>query len=546
MRLRMVLGTTTLGLALVAACSGSSPSSSAEGDAGGGGDATTDHASGNPEASPPVDGGATDATADSTAPDVAVGDVVAPTETGVADAHDANPANDANPGSDASDASDASDGSVDAPPEAAATCTGLDPTFGTQGIVTLPSPPDPNPQSPSGMVLQPDGKIVVIGAVPAGSQANSQLVAIARYGSDGSLDATFGNSGRVVLAPIAGSTYVYGTSLALQPDGRILVAGYDRASGGVTTPFLLRLDAIGGLDTSFGTAGYAAAPAPNVSFSKILLRPSTGAILAVGSRGTTQHQYAVAQYTASGALDTAFGTGGFVTTALAGDANSFAAALQADGKLIVGGEDTVAVDGGYAYPIQLARYTTAGTLDPTFGTAGLTSPPSLGASGPIAVTGVVVQSTGAIVATLYPYFGGPSSDFFVTRYTPSGQMDTTFGTNGVTQTHFADARSFTVDVSLLAGDAVLVSGIVEPAADASVGASQGILGLARYTAGGAPDTTFGTGGTVVLPIPGEKFAYMQGQVLQPDHKLVAALSSGSRNTADGGIIWVMNLLRYCP
>jgi uncharacterized delta-60 repeat protein len=515
MSLRLVLGTTMLGLAAVAACSGSSGSNGAASDAGGTSDATAhDGAPGNPEASPSADTGIADATADTTAHDGASGD--------------AGPA---------SDGGSPDTGAADAPPS----CTGLDPTFGTQGIVTRASPPDPDPQSPTSLVLQHDGKIVVLGSVPSGSQPNTQLIVVARYGTDGSPDPTFGNAGLVTLAPSAGA--LTGSSLALQPDGRILVAGYGETSG-VTSPFLLRLDTVGGLDTSFGAAGYAAAPAANVSFDKILLRPSTGAILVVGSSGTTQHRFLVAQYTATGALDATFGSGGFVTTAFAGDASAFSAALQPDGKLVVGGEDTVPVDGGWIYPIELARYTTAGALDSTFGSGGTTSPPNLGASGPIAVTSLTLQSTGAIVAALYPYLGGPNSDFFVTRYTPAGQVDTTFGTNGMTQTHFADARSFPVDMSLLAGDALLLGGVVEPAKDAGVGAGSVILGLARYTAGGALDTTFGSGGTVFLPVPGEN-AFDQGQILQPDHKLLVAMSSAARGP-DGGVGWAMNLLRYCP
>lgn len=505
---RVVLGATVLGLAPFAGCSSSSGTGSPATDAGG--TDGTSHLDGTGgEAAPPAEAGGTESGAD-------VG-----TESGA----------------DANAETGVTDAGADVQGTPACTVVGFDPTFGTAGTVQRPTPPDPVPENGHNIALQADGKILVAGI----SRANGAELLVARYGTDGSPDTTFGTGGIVTLTPSAGTTVAVG-SIVVQPDAKILVSGTLVGGAVQVAPFLLRLGAAGALDTTFGTAGYAAAPATptNAQLSKLLLRPN-GSIVVLGGGGVpTQAQYLVAQYTASGVLDTTFGTGGVTTTALAGTAqNVVDALLQPDGLIVAAGGDGYHNDaGGYTYLLELVRYTTSGSLDTGFGTGGITSPPSLG-TGAFYVISVARQSTGAIVAALYTS-GTPSPAFYVLRYTPTGQLDTSFGTSGIARAPFPATPTYALHVDVLAGDALLVTGVATATQDAS--SSQG-LGIARFTAGGSLDTTFGNGGTMMVTLPA--VATATATVQQPDQQVVVAATSTS-TAADGGTSRSLDLARYCP
>lgn len=431
--------------------------------------------------------------------------------------------------------------SGDAPAEAAPVCKGeLDPSFGDLGVLQSATPPSPVPSN-NAMVLQPDGRIVVLGYVPS----NTALVVVGRYNPDGSPDTTFGSGGFVTFSPTPNDNAP--TALALQPDGRIVVGG-TTYPGGLTAPnsFLFRLDSVGGLDTSFGTAGIAS-PFVGGAFDALVVRPTDGSILAIGAtgdQGTSTQQVLVAQYTSAGTLDTSFGNQGSATVPFAGNAYFNCGALQPDGMLVVAGEDTVPVDGGYSSPLQVARFTSGGALDPNFGTGGLTAPLDLGPGTPTAVITLVVQSTGGIVASLFPDYTSQNRDFYLARFTPAGQLDSTFGTQGVAKTPFAGARSFAQTLSLLPGDALIAGGVVEPLTDAGLTTGATVVGLARYTANGAPDTTFGSSGMVVLPLTGQG-DFAVSQVLLPDQKVLIA-SSTAFHGADGALEEELEFFKYCP
>src|SRR5207249_11295173 len=128
---------------------------------------------------------------------------------------------------------------------------GLDAGFGTGGKVTTPigSVDD----EACALVLEPDGKLVAAGYSDRGS---NNAVALVRYNANGSLDTSFGTGGKVTTA--IGSVDDEGFALVLQPDGKLVAAGY--TSGGNGTDFaLVRYIADGSLDRSVGTGGQVAA-----------------------------------------------------------------------------------------------------------------------------------------------------------------------------------------------------------------------------------------------------------------------------------------------
>jgi uncharacterized delta-60 repeat protein len=187
--------------------------------------------------------------------------------------------------------------------------------------------------------VQGDGKIVAAGA----SQilGGYQDVAVVRYTSAGSLDATFGTGGKVTT-PI-GSVYDEANSVVLQDDGKIVVAGY--SDNGSNFDFaVVRYNTDGSLDTTFDTDGKVTTPigSDDDEANSVVLQ-SDGKIVAAGySDNGTDKDYAIVKYTSSGSLDTTFGTGGKVTTVIGSSSNNaLSVVLQGDGKIVVAGNSRI-------------------------------------------------------------------------------------------------------------------------------------------------------------------------------------------------------------
>jgi len=187
-----------------------------------------------------------------------------------------------------------------------------------------------------------------------------------------------------------------------------------------------------------------------------------------------------------GTLDPSFGTGGKALTDL-GDNSAGAqinavvsdAALQSNGDIVVSGN------------FGLVRYLPSGTLDTSFGTNGL-------ATTTRTATGLAIEPDGDYLAAVAGTTASGVSAFEVTRFTPAGQLDPTFGTAGVVTTAFPNASDGAI------ADAVLV----EPNGDILVGGQANVPGtsrnepvvtdgaLAMYNSNGTLDTSFGSGGLV--------------------------------------------------
>jgi uncharacterized delta-60 repeat protein len=249
------------------------------------------------------------------------------------------------------------------------------------------------------LALQPDGKTVIAGLFFGVD--DRRRIALARVNADGSVDTTFGEN----LAGVDGSV----ASLAIQPDGKILVAGSFPTINGVARGNIARVNADGSTDTSFG-AGLAGT---NVGIQALALQPD-GKIL-IGGFFTSVNGVSVnriARLNADGSLDTGFGNG------LAGANNPVSAiALQSDGKIVIGGTFT-SVNGTAV--TRLARLNADGTLDGTF------APNLTGAS----VSVVLVQSDGKIViGGSFSQIGGqPRAN--IGRLNADGSLDAGFG-NGL-------------------------------------------------------------------------------------------------------------------
>jgi uncharacterized delta-60 repeat protein len=302
------------------------------------------------------------------------------------------------------------------------------------------------------IAVQPDGKVLVGGT----ATTTTDDFALVRYNRDGTLDTSFGSGGRVTT-DFAGAGDV-GRSIALQADGRILMAGY--ASNGATADFaLVRYNADGSLDTSFGIGGKVLTAVGDSDDQAlcIAVQPD-GKIVVGGTSYNSTWDFALARYNADGTLDTSFSGDGTVITAVdSGFDGGFSVAIQPDGRIVLGGSSIDS--GGTIRRFSIARYTTTGALDTSFSGDGrlLTD---VGASVDQAYA-IALQSDGRILQAGYS-FNGDNNDFSLVRYTVTGALDPTFSGDGevitpVTGSGADIARSLAVQRWILASAATASS-----------------------------------------------------------------------------------------
>src|SRR6185295_5267343 len=163
-----------------------------------------------------------------------------------------------------------------------------------------------------GVAVEPDGDIVVAGSTETSSDQQSSDFAITRYKSDGSLDTTFGAGGRVVTDFAGGLDQA--RTVLIQPDGRIVVAGFAGRSGGGSGGALARYSSDGSLDLSFGSNGRVTIDSP--AATAIALQ-ADGRIVAAGGSSSPNpvlRDFAVSRCSADGILDLSFGASGKTTT----------------------------------------------------------------------------------------------------------------------------------------------------------------------------------------------------------------------------------------
>ena len=224
----------------------------------------------------------------------------------------------------------------------------LDPTFGSGGKVTTDF--GGGSDVAIGVALQPDGKIVAAGTTSTPGVGGFSDFALARYNSDGSLDATFGSGGKVTTDFGGGAEAV-----ALQPDGKIVAAGSASPGATIFSDFALaRYNPDGSLDATFGSGGKVTTEfTGNFDQANAVALQPNGKIVAAGTANTgTTLEFALVRYKKHGGLDPSFGSGGKVTTDFTGSNDvACGVALQPDRKIVaVGHAGTANSD------FALARY----------------------------------------------------------------------------------------------------------------------------------------------------------------------------------------------
>lgn len=415
----------------------------------------------------------------------------------------------------------------------------LDTTFGGGGRVGTQI--GTNNDVATCIAIQSDGKIVVGGHSITDPQIS---FALARYTTNGSLDTTFGPSGTgIVITPI-GTLYAFGAGIALQSDGKILLAGYS-VNTNINYDFaLVRYLTNGYLDTSFGVAGTGIVTTPigtNNDVARSIVIQGDGKIVVGGYSVTngTNANFALVRYTTNGVLDAGtFGTGGKVTTDFSGRSDEgYSVALQSDGKIVLAGRSF----NGNNYDFALARYYTDGILDTSFGTLGtgkVTTP--IGSSNDYGRS-VVVQTDGKIVVageSFTAHLITDNYDFALVRYTDSGALDTNFGAshNGKVITDFTGYDDAGRSAVLQSDGKIVVAGY---ASHLGISSPERDFALARYDTFGNLDFSFNLDGKVITVFAGRSDDEAYGVALQSDGKIVVA---GTAETSRDGTDFV--LARY--
>ncbi len=380
----------------------------------------------------------------------------------------------------------------------------LDPSFGVGGKVITSF--DLATTGITDIALQPDGKILAVGAtsVYSDSACISDFV-VTRYNNDGSLDTSFGSNGQTRVS-FSDMECERGQAVALQTDGKILVAG-----GIALSQFALaRLNQDGSLDASFNNDGKVTLTANgSFGFQGVAVQ-ADGKILAVGTIYTGTYSMLLVRYDPDGSLDPSFGDSGMVVTDFNGmEAVGTDIVLQADGKILVAG----ASRGDFA----LARFSSDGTLDITFGNGGLVI---IDGGGYGAFEALAIDADGKIVAAGDQEPDPYQSFFFVARFNTNGEVDSSFASDG--QLLFSitsDGINRLSDVGIQLGKRIVLVG--------STGSpSNTDFALVRLKPDGSFDPDFSGDGRLTIDF-GESNDEGRTVVVQPDLGIVAGGAAGS-------------------
>jgi len=412
----------------------------------------------------------------------------------------------------------------------------LDTTFnltgiqaGTESTTISNSTSNSNGQA---VAIQADGNIVVAGII-GGSPGD---FGVARFLANGGLDTTFNGSGAqpgTIKFAIGSSALSQAQAVAMQADGKIVVAGTEFSGLFVPSFAVARLDTNGTLDSGFNSGGTQSVSfGSGSSLARAVAVQSDGKIVlaGVGAAG-----FAVARLNTNGTLDTTtFNSGGTEpgtnSTTVDGMTNDGcrSIAIQTDGKIVVAG---FAGDGSTIGKFGVARFNTDGTLDPTFNAGGTlpgtnsTSVENSTAFGNSA-NAVAIQSNGKIVLGGVVAVSGVNK-FGLAQFNTNGTLDTTFNAGSVTQPGTVSTTIQNSTSASGASVAIQENGKIIIAGSATVSGVSN-FGIARFLANGTLDTTFnpdsliqpGTNATLIDNTNGSANGNSVG--LQSDGQIVMA------------------------
>ncbi len=310
----------------------------------------------------------------------------------------------------------------------------LDTTFSGDGFFTLFD--NSQFESANAVAIQPDGKIIVVG----GEGSSSTEAFIFRLNSDGTLDTTFSGDGIQVITN-SGTAL----SVVIQPSDSKIVIGTSSIGNNLPTinqTVVLRLNTDGSLDTTFDGDGRVFVN-PSIFFPNGLALQTDGKIVVAGqnSANSTFHDVSLIRLNPNGTFDTSFDGDGVVQTVLANqESEARCVVIQSDGKIIIGGSSTQPTTTSRSDP-TLIRYNSDGSLDTSFDSDGVKIVELLNNNEDNHFYDIIQQTDGKIIGISntdgnFSFF--IRDDFFVTRFNSNGSLDSSFDTNGIAKSQWCE------------------------------------------------------------------------------------------------------------
>ena len=397
-----------------------------------------------------------------------------------------------------------------------------------------------------GITVDGAGKILVTG------YSNFGWMVVWRLEDTGVLDTTFNGQGWVTQRGSAGGVGPErGHDITVDASGRILVTGFGDSPQNGDDMIIWAFDGTGALDPSFGSGGIvthdSAAGGSWDDQGNAIVVDGSGRILTTGYSNTvngTDDDMVIWRYDSSGNPDMTFGGTGFVvqSNAAGGGRDDVGDDLILDGsgRILVGGWSYSSIAG---YSMVIWRFEPSGDPDFGFGPGGMVVlNRSVGWNDREAVYGIGIDPSGRILATGHASVLSQSRwEMLLWALDPSGTLDASFGTGGVTSASGA-AGGGTLDF----GMALAIDGLGRTLVTGSSGSS-GVdqdMAIWRHDSSGAPDLTFGTGGSVVHDSAAGGAWHDGGRDITLDAAgriLVAGVSSRGSSADNDMVVW-----RYKP
>ncbi len=372
------------------------------------------------------------------------------------------------------------------------------------------------------VVVQSDGKIVAAGYYESGGSGYN--VAVARYNTDGSLDTSFAGDG--IQTTSIGSSHDIGNAVAIQSDGKIVVAGETDTPSGADFA-VLRYNTDGSLDTSFSGDGIQTTDFTTLDFPGSVAIQSDGKIVVAGSAGTGigAFDFAVARYNTDGSLDTTFSGDGKLTMAFGTtDDSASSVVIQDDGRIVLAGYARLSSN-----VFAVARFNSDGSFDTSFSGDGKQTT-AIGTDD--AAASVRIQGDGKLVVGGTARVAG-NYDFAVVRYNTDGSLDTTFSGDGKQTTPIGTGQDNAFTMAIQSDGRILLGGIAYNGSDVD-------FAVARFETDGSLDTTFSGDGKLTTAV-GTSEDWGWSMALQSDGRILLAGKSND-GTPDNYAKWV--IVRY--
>ncbi len=368
----------------------------------------------------------------------------------------------------------------------------------------------------SGKILETDAyvfnvvKIQANGKIIAGGSFDGHAVVI-RYNDDGTLDTTFAGDGVFTIED--GTNYTSAVDMVVQSDGKILLLTNFQ---GTTSDYrITKLNTNGTLDSTFGTLGSFYADLGSSENAKSIILQADNKIVVGGELYNTATRGFLARHNVNGTLDTTFNTVGYKIINFPGASFSSilcTVSLQADGKIVFCGRTTVS----NVRKLVVGRVNTNGSADTTFDSDGF----ALTTAGVGDSSGngkIKVQSDGKIVVLERSAVHQPTTNRSVLlhRYNANGTLDTSFSSDGILEYSYFSYNDYGDDFNFV-GNTILVSGnTMETPFKVSIA-------LARFTTDGNFDDNFSGDGKSVINIPYAAYDDASTSLIQPDGKILVA------------------------